>query len=593
MKKKNVLSIFILASSFSLLTGVICSGGFNVRETSAAETASQETETVTLTINQKLLGWSTKSFTSYSNVAVGGTDLTYSTTSTVKSDGTYLLWNYYSNKYGGLYNTVALPGPITSIGYTYKTGSYVANAIYVGTKSNPTTNKQVFDSSTTSKTFEYDKSSNFNYFKVVQTGKGTSYIESIIVKYEVPKTDPLTDFSLDKSSLDLGLLDQHKLSPTILPETADQKVSYESSDATIASVSSAGTITGLKAGTATITATTVGKDAEGNAKTATCVVNVTGTTPTIKGLRDETGKFKEELSNVELTLSGVITSIDTTQKQMTIEDNGRAILLYKMSSVTSYKVGDKVNATGAITSFHGLLEISSPKIVKSGTSEVPAPTKLENTDAASLLGLDSIIFEATGKLKEAQTALSGDTPINFVLSNGKEISVFSKGTVSSAIGTKMLTYLKKAGTTETLTFKLPLGWFDKPQLSLLPDMSVVSSTNIDAVDKFVADFMHPEVKTTDAGTGKCISEGWYSKAKEAYLALTEEQKNMFDTNAGYKDMKARYDAWARVNPEVTGLNIMTGVNNSNTPIIIAGSLVAFALASFGLLFLLKKKKANK
>lgn len=186
-----------------------------------------------------------------------------------------------------------------------------------------------------------------------------------------------------------------------------------------------------------------------------------------------------------------------------------------------------------------------------------------------------------------------NTYIDFVLTNGKKIQIYSKKAVNGAIGTKMLAYLKKAGTTEALTFKLPLGWFNKPQLSMLPDMSVVSSANIDAVDKFVADFMHPEVKTTDAGTGKCISEGWYSKAKEAYLALTEEQKNMFDTNAGYKDMKARYDAWARVNPEVTGLNIMTGVNSNNTPIIIAGSLVAFAIASFGLLFLLKKKKANK
>ena len=61
------------------------------------------------------------------------------------------------------------------------------------------------------------------------------------------------------------------LSATVSPETAtDKSVKFTSSDETIATVTPIqGKVTGVKAGTATITATTV------NGKTATCEVTVT------------------------------------------------------------------------------------------------------------------------------------------------------------------------------------------------------------------------------------------------------------------------------------------------------------------------------
>lgn len=61
------------------------------------------------------------------------------------------------------------------------------------------------------------------------------------------------------------------LSATVSPETAtDKSVKFTSSDETIATVTPIqGKVTGVKAGTATITATTV------NGKTDTCEVTVT------------------------------------------------------------------------------------------------------------------------------------------------------------------------------------------------------------------------------------------------------------------------------------------------------------------------------
>lgn len=61
------------------------------------------------------------------------------------------------------------------------------------------------------------------------------------------------------------------LSATVSPETAtDKSVKFTSSDETIATVTPIqGKVTGVKAGTATITATTM------NSETATCEITVT------------------------------------------------------------------------------------------------------------------------------------------------------------------------------------------------------------------------------------------------------------------------------------------------------------------------------
>lgn len=80
---------------------------------------------------------------------------------------------------------------------------------------------------------------------------------------------PVTGVNLSKTSLDLIETDIVSLTAKILPENAsNKKVSWSSSDETVATVS-AGKVTAVKAGTATITVTT-----EDGSKTATCSVKV-------------------------------------------------------------------------------------------------------------------------------------------------------------------------------------------------------------------------------------------------------------------------------------------------------------------------------
>ena len=75
--------------------------------------------------------------------------------------------------------------------------------------------------------------------------------------------------TLDKSALEIGVGDTATLTATVTPANAtDKTVTWTSNDDTVATVDANGVVTGVKAGTATITATT------SNSKTAECTVEV-------------------------------------------------------------------------------------------------------------------------------------------------------------------------------------------------------------------------------------------------------------------------------------------------------------------------------
>lgn len=81
----------------------------------------------------------------------------------------------------------------------------------------------------------------------------------------------VTSVTLNKYALSLEVGKTGKLSATVLPDTAtDKSVTWSSNNAAVATVSTNGTVTAKKAGTAVITATAV------NGKSASCTVTVTG-----------------------------------------------------------------------------------------------------------------------------------------------------------------------------------------------------------------------------------------------------------------------------------------------------------------------------
>ena len=88
--------------------------------------------------------------------------------------------------------------------------------------------------------------------------------------FQLTATQPVTGISLDKTSVTLNTTETYTLIANVDPTDASNKsVTWSSSDAAIATVDDKGIVTGIKAGTATITVTTV----DGNF-TAACAVTV-------------------------------------------------------------------------------------------------------------------------------------------------------------------------------------------------------------------------------------------------------------------------------------------------------------------------------
>ena len=111
-------------------------------------------------------------------------------------------------------------------------------------------------------------------------------------KVTVATPKPVTGVTLNKTTASLAAGATLQLTPTVAPADAGNKnVTWTTSSSSIATVSNTGLVTGVKAGTATITVKTVD-----GSKTATCKVTVTGglMTGTFK-LINSTGKTITEL----------------------------------------------------------------------------------------------------------------------------------------------------------------------------------------------------------------------------------------------------------------------------------------------------------
>ena len=101
------------------------------------------------------------------------------------------------------------------------------------------------------------------------------------VRTVTPEIVPVSQITLNKAETSISVGNSEKLTATVTPENAANKaLKWASSDEDVATVAPDGTVTAVKAGAATITATA----ADGSGKSATCTVTVIGgTTPSQSG----------------------------------------------------------------------------------------------------------------------------------------------------------------------------------------------------------------------------------------------------------------------------------------------------------------------
>ena len=101
------------------------------------------------------------------------------------------------------------------------------------------------------------------------------------VRTVTPEIIPVSQITLNKAETSISVGNSETLTATVAPENAANKaLTWASSDEDVATVAPDGTVTAVKAGAATITATA----ADGSGKSATCTVTVIGgTTPSQSG----------------------------------------------------------------------------------------------------------------------------------------------------------------------------------------------------------------------------------------------------------------------------------------------------------------------
>ena len=133
---------------------------------------------------------------------------------------------------------------------------------------------------------------------------------------------PVTGVSLDKSEVTLGVGDTCTLSAAVAPANAtNKKVTWSSSDSSIAAVDAAGKVTAAAAGTAIITVTTVD-----SGKTATCTVTVTPApeTKTIVDILDTVSGGFPGMQNAWEAETGYRCFINDTSSELRFRDTSGA-----------------------------------------------------------------------------------------------------------------------------------------------------------------------------------------------------------------------------------------------------------------------------
>ena len=194
----------------------------------------------------------------------------------------------------------------------------------------------------------------------------------------------VTSVTLNRATLNLEVGKTGKLSATVLPASAtDKSITWSSSKTDVASVSSNGTVTAKKAGTAVITATAT------NGKSASCTVTVTG------------GTTDPDPGQPEAAVSA-----DVALRNAGLADHNPSfrLALKHAKNVTTVRVRFTVDAsTVSVTGLNGFQVLGQPKgSVANGkyTGEV----------MLAYLSNGRTAFTQTGETGIASFVTNGDTP---------------------------------------------------------------------------------------------------------------------------------------------------------------------------------------
>ncbi len=259
--------------------------------------------------------------------------------------------------------------------------------------------------------------------------------------------------SLDKTSATMVVGDHLQLNATVLPENAtDKTVTWSASDTSIVSVEN-GYVSALKAGDATVTATTV----SGGFK-ATCTIKVNNPVVHVTSVSLDKATATMVVGD-ELTLTPTVLPANATEKAVRWSVTGDAVSVAN-GKVTAEKAGE---ATVKVTTVDGAKEASCVITVSNPVVHVES-VSLDKSEATMLVGkeltLTETVLPANADDKSVSWSVTGDA---VTVDNGKvtaakagEATVTVTTTDGSKTASCTVTVIAHTGITMTVLGSLTL-----------------------------------------------------------------------------------------------------------------------------------------
>ena len=213
----------------------------------------------------------------------------------------------------------------------------------------------------------------------------------------------VTDITLDKTELELKTGERETLTATVKPDDAtDPTVSWSSSDEKIATVVD-GVVTGVAAGSATITATA-------GDKTATCAVTVSEAVVPVTEISLDKEKLDMTEGDTE-TLTATVKPDNATVKTVTWKSSDETIAKVVDGVVTAVKAGSVViTATAGDKSATCEVFVSKKVIPVTKVTITPSTLNLATGETATL----TVSVEPEGATYEVEWSSSDETVATIV-----------------------------------------------------------------------------------------------------------------------------------------------------------------------------------
>lgn len=293
-----------------------------------------------------------------------------------------------------------------------------------------------------------------SYGKVTAVAAGTATItataDSSKATCKVTVTEasvPTTSISLSSTSLSLAVGDTSTLTATVKPASTTDTLSWESSDTSVATVSSSGKVTAVAAGTSTITATSGSVSGTCAVTVSTSEVKTTSITLSSSTLSIETGKTA--------TLTATVEPASSTQSVTWKSSNA------SVATVTSGKVTAVAAGTATITAI-------------SGSCSATCKVTVSSSSSSSITSIDGLTVTYVSGTADIVTYTKDSSTGEYTVTFGT-ITADSEYTI---VGDLVGNIVIDVDETETYDFTLNLGGVDIESAYESP-IVVLSGDNVD------------------------------------------------------------------------------------------------------------------